>query len=152
MASMDGHFRSPNRMEIVCNPLSFQGTSFDILWYNCVCCLSRFVILIWTLVGRSISSGKDERSFVITCSMFVNPKFSIIDTHSPPMNASPLIRLYLEILSNEILKKGPAQTDKSLYILYQSDSYSSTAPCAAANLCWLSVHYRNLGNIMISQP
>ena len=28
MASMDGHFRSPNRMEIVCNPLSFQGTSF----------------------------------------------------------------------------------------------------------------------------
>ena len=31
MASMDGHFRRPNRMEIVCNPLSFQGTSFDIL-------------------------------------------------------------------------------------------------------------------------
>ena len=28
MASMDGHFRSPNRMEIVCNSLSFQGTSF----------------------------------------------------------------------------------------------------------------------------
>ena len=28
MASIDGHFRSPNRMEIVCNPLSFQGTSF----------------------------------------------------------------------------------------------------------------------------
>jgi len=28
MASMDGHFRSPYRMEIVCNPLSFQGTSF----------------------------------------------------------------------------------------------------------------------------
>ena len=29
MESMDGHFRSPNRMEIVCNPLSFQGTSFQ---------------------------------------------------------------------------------------------------------------------------
>ena len=29
MASMDGHFRSPNRMEIVCNPLSFRGTSFQ---------------------------------------------------------------------------------------------------------------------------
>ena len=28
MASMDGHFRSPYRMEIVCTPLSFQGTSF----------------------------------------------------------------------------------------------------------------------------
>jgi len=25
--------------------------------------------------------------------------------------------------------------------------YSSTAACAAANRCWLSVHYRNLGNI-----
>ena len=29
MASMDGHFRSPYRMEIVCNPLSFRGTSFQ---------------------------------------------------------------------------------------------------------------------------
>ena len=29
MASMDGHFRSPNRMEIVCNSLSFRGTSFQ---------------------------------------------------------------------------------------------------------------------------
>ena len=30
-------------------------------------------------------------------------------------------------------KKGPAQTDRSLY-LYQSDIYSSTAACAAANI------------------
>ena len=29
MASMDGHFRRPNRMEIVCNSLSFRGTSFQ---------------------------------------------------------------------------------------------------------------------------
>ena len=29
MASMDGHFRSLNRMEIVCNSLSFRGTSFQ---------------------------------------------------------------------------------------------------------------------------
>ena len=29
MASMDGHFRSPYRMEIVCNSLSFRGTSFQ---------------------------------------------------------------------------------------------------------------------------
>ena len=33
---------------------------------------------------------------------------------------------------NEKLKKRPAQTDKSLYLLYQSDTYSSTAACAAA--------------------
>lgn len=26
---MDGHFRSPNRMEIVCNSLSFRGTAFQ---------------------------------------------------------------------------------------------------------------------------
>jgi hypothetical protein len=64
-----------------------------------------------------MSLGKETRSFIMTCSTFVNPKFSIIDTHSPPINASPLIRLYLEILSNEIIKKGPAQTDRSLYII-----------------------------------
>ena len=29
MASMDGHFRSPYRMEIECNSLSFRGTSFQ---------------------------------------------------------------------------------------------------------------------------
>ena len=39
-------------------------------------------------------------------------------------------KIEFDILSNEILKKGPAQTDKSLYILYQSDSYSSTAAYA----------------------
>ena len=47
------------------------------------------------------------------------------------MNASPLIRLYLEILSNEILKKRPAQADRSLCIICQSDIYSSTAAWAA---------------------
>ena len=30
-------------------------------------------------------------------------------------------------------RKGPAQADRSLYTLYQSDIYSSTAACAAAN-------------------
>ena len=60
---------------------------------------------------RTVLSYKDERSIVITCSTFVNPESSITDTHSPLMNASPRIRLYLEILSNEILKKDlPEQT------------------------------------------
>ena len=70
-----------------------------------------------TLVGRGTSSCKDERSLVITCSTFVNPESSIVDTRSPQTNASTRIRLYLEILSNEILKKGPAQTDRSLSLL-----------------------------------
>ena len=42
-------------------------------------------------------------------------------------------KIEFDILSNEILKKGPAQTDKSLYKLCKSDIYSSTAACAAAN-------------------
>ena len=29
MASMDGHFRSPYRMEIVCYSLCYRGTSFQ---------------------------------------------------------------------------------------------------------------------------
>ncbi|WP_418867693.1 hypothetical protein [Segatella hominis] len=37
----------------------------------------------------------------MTCSTFVNPEFSITDIHSQPMNASPQIRLYFDILSKE---------------------------------------------------
>ena len=84
------------------------------LWYNCVCFLSRFVIFIWTLEGRDMSLGKDAKSFVITCSTFVNPESSITNMHSPLMNASPRIRLYFDILSNKLLKKGPAHVDRSL--------------------------------------
>ena len=98
----------------------FEGHHSNTLWYNCICLLSRFVILTWTFVGRSISSDKDERSIVITCSTFVNPESSITATHSPLMNASPRIRLYFDILSNKILKKGPAQVDRSLYLICQS--------------------------------
>ena len=66
--------------------------------------------LYLNLDQTSISSDKDESSFVTTCSTFVNPESSITDKHLPPTNASPRIRLYFDILSNEILKKGPAQT------------------------------------------
>ena len=98
--------------------------------------------LYLNLDQTSISSDKDKSNFVMTCSTFVNPESSITDIHSPPMNASPRIRLYFDILSNEILKKGPAQADRSLCIICQSDIYSSTAACAAANRCWLSTTYR----------
>ena len=36
---------------------------------------------------------------------------------------------------NTDTKKGPAQSDRSLYLLCQSDIYSSIAACAAANGC-----------------
>lgn len=51
---------------------------------------------------RDTSSCKDERSLVITCSTFVNPESSIVDTRSPQTNASTRIRLYFDMLSNEI--------------------------------------------------
>jgi len=98
--------------------------------------------LYLNLDQTSISSDKDKSNFVMTCSTFVNPESSITDIHSPPMNASPRIRLYFDILSNEILKKGPAQADRSLCIICQSDIYSSTAAWAAARRYWVSATYR----------
>ena len=55
----------------------------------------------------------------MTCSTFVNPESSITHTRLPQMKASPLIRLYFDILSNEILKKGLAQADRSLFIMLE---------------------------------
>ena len=47
------------------------------------------------------------------------------------MKASPLIRLYFDILSNKILKRDlPNWTSPFHYC--KSDNYSSTAACAAA--------------------
>jgi len=48
------------------------------------------------------------------------------------MNASPLIRLYLEILSNEILKKGTCPNGQIPSLIVRELTYSSTAACAAA--------------------
>ena len=107
IASMDGHFRSPYRMEIVCYSLSFRGTSFQYSVIQLYLSLVEIRNPYLNLVGCSILSDKDERSIVITCSTFVNPESSITATHSPRMNASPRIRLYFDILSNKILKKGP---------------------------------------------
>ncbi len=56
---------------------------------------------------------------MITCSTLVNPEFSITDTHSPLTNASPRIRLYFDIFSNEILKKDLPNREQVL-TLYES--------------------------------
>ena len=94
------------RIWILTNNQSFATSMYDLescycktLWYNCVCCLSRLLIFIWTLVGRGVSSGIDVWSKVITCSTLLKPVSSIIEIHSPLMNISPLIKLYLDILS-----------------------------------------------------
>ena len=63
-------------------------------------------------------SGKDERSVVITCSTFVNPESSIKDTHSPLMNASPLIRLYFDILSKECVESSLLSDSSLLKKIY----------------------------------
>ena len=78
-----------------------------------------------------MSLGKETRSFIMTCSTFVNPESSITHTRLPQMKASPLIRLYFDILSNKILKRDlPNWTSPFHYC--KSDNYSSTAACAAA--------------------
>ena len=97
-----------------------RGQTVRIEIYNYINLYKRsilFVIFICTLVGRSISSDKDESSFVTTCSTFVNPESSITDTHFPQTNASTRIRLYFDILSNVIQKRDlPKRTDPFHYI------------------------------------
>jgi len=54
----------------------------------------------------------------MTCSTFVNPESSITHTRLPQMKASPLIRLYFDILSNKILKKDlPKRTGPFTYYI-----------------------------------
>ena len=52
MASMDGHFRSPYRMEIVCYSLSYRGTSFQYsviqLYLSLVEIRNPYLNLCWT--------------------------------------------------------------------------------------------------------
>jgi hypothetical protein len=75
MASMDGHFRSPNRMEIVCNSLSFRGTSFQYsviqLYLSLVEIRNPYLNLGWTfyIVRQSLDerSGKAEWVRAVFC-------------------------------------------------------------------------------------
>ena len=109
----------------------FEEHHSNTLWYNCICPLSRLAIFIWTLVGCSILSDKDERSIVITCSTFVNPESSITATHSPLMNVSPRIRSYFDILSNKI-KKGTRPSGQVPLLNMSELTYSSTAAWRSA--------------------
>ena len=126
MASMDGHFRSPYHMEIVCYSLSFRGTSFQYSVIQLYLSLVEIRNPYLNLVGCSILSDKDEGSIVITCSTFVNPESSITATHSPLMNVSPRIRLYFDILSNKI-KKGTCPSGQVPLLNMSELTYSSTA-------------------------
>ena len=132
--------------------LSFQGTSF---WYSLIqLCL--FLVEIcnpnlnfgWTFYF--IRQRRKEFCYYLfyICKSWVLDYWQTLTTDEC-LSAD---KIEFDILSNEILKKGPAQADRSLYTLYQSDIYSSTAACAAANGNWLSALYgesgKHLGNIM----
>ena len=70
MASMDGHFRSPYRMEIVCYSLSFRGTSFQYsviqLYLSLVEIRNPYLNLCWTFyLVRQRLNGYRYNLFVV---------------------------------------------------------------------------------------